>query len=324
MHVAQRPAEIVLMSRVARRYYLDGKSKSEIADETGVSRFRVARLLEAARRDGIVRIEIESPGGIDAELTEALQQAYGLPHAIVMNLPDDDPALLRRALGRVLGDMLREVLTAQDVLGLAWARSLEGVADKLPRLPPSPVVQLSGALLGPDGSDVIGLVRRVAKAGGGVPHVFYAPLVAADAASARMVRRQPEVARAFDLAERVTVAVVGIGAWQATLSTIYDSLEPPVRDRARAMGAIGEISGALIDTHGREVRSPLRRRIIGLTVEHLGRIDTVLSVAYGKGKAEVVAAALRAGLVNGLVTHAALARELIALAAAPDIRDARQ
>ena len=40
-----------------RRYYLDGASKSEIAAELGISRFKVARLLERARREGIVRID---------------------------------------------------------------------------------------------------------------------------------------------------------------------------------------------------------------------------------------------------------------------------
>jgi transposase len=34
---------------IARRFYLEGKSKVEIAAELGVSRFKVARLLDAAR-----------------------------------------------------------------------------------------------------------------------------------------------------------------------------------------------------------------------------------------------------------------------------------
>lgn len=310
--MTQRPTEAVLTARVARRYYLEDRSKTEIADALGISRFRVARLLEIARRDGIVKIEITSPGGIDAELTERLQQTFGLDHAIVMDVPEDDPAALRRVLGHVLGDVLHEVVTDQDVLGLAWARSLEGLSD-LRRLAPCPVVQLTGAMPGPDGSDIIGLVRRVAHSSGGTPHVFYAPLVAPDTASARVVRRQPDVSRAIDLTSRVSVAVVGVGAWEPTLSTIYDSVEPDLRDRARALGTIGEISGALIDAHGREVRSPLSRRIIGLTVEQLVAIKVVLAVAYGTGKATVVATALRSGLINGLVTHQRLARALLAI-----------
>jgi DNA-binding transcriptional regulator LsrR (DeoR family) len=172
-------------------------------------------------------------------------------------------------------------------------------------------VQLTGALSGPDGSDIIDLVRRVAQAGGGTPLVYYAPLVAPDAASARVVRRQPDVSRAIELAAKVTVAVVGIGAWSAGLSTIFDTVEPDARERARTLGTIGEISGALIDADGCAVASPLSRRIIGVTAEQLEAIDVVISVAYGEGKAAAVAAALRGGLVNGLITHTGLARALL-------------
>ena len=36
------PAQVVLTASVARRYYLDGRSKTEIAEEFGLSRFKVA------------------------------------------------------------------------------------------------------------------------------------------------------------------------------------------------------------------------------------------------------------------------------------------
>ena len=56
------PAQLVLTASVARRYYLDGRSKIEIASEFGLSRFKVARLLDDARASGLVRIEIVHPG----------------------------------------------------------------------------------------------------------------------------------------------------------------------------------------------------------------------------------------------------------------------
>ena len=39
----------------------------QIADEIGVSRFRVARMLEQARERGIVHIEVEAPPGVDLD-----------------------------------------------------------------------------------------------------------------------------------------------------------------------------------------------------------------------------------------------------------------
>ncbi|HZC69080.1 MAG TPA: sugar-binding domain-containing protein [Jatrophihabitans sp.] len=309
--MAPSSTELILMARVARHYYHDDRSKSDIADELGISRFRVARLLDAAKRAGIVTIRIETPAGIDTELSVELQRAYGLAHAVVIDVEDDEPESLRRRLGEVAADVLQDVVGADDVLGLAWARSLRGIGPAVTSIAGCPVVQLTGALSGPDGSDVLELVRRVAHAGGGTPHVFYAPLVAPDAASARALRRQPEVARAAELADKVTVAAVGIGAWEPGLSTIYDMVDGDTRERARALGTVGEISGALIGADGAPVRTPLSRRIIGVTGEQLAGIRTVISVAYGKEKAGAVGAALRGGLVNGLITHAGLARVLL-------------
>lgn len=319
--MAPRPTELIVMARAARRYYEDDRSKKDIADELGISRFRVARLLDNAKRSGMVRIQIELPTGVNTELSVELQRVFGLRHAVVVDVVDDHPEALRSRLGEVAAEVLQEVVGHDDVLGMAWARSLRAIGGSISAIAACPVVQLTGAMSGPDGSDVIDLVRRVALSGGGTPHVFYAPLVAHDMASARVVRKQPDVARAIELVAKVTVAVVGIGAWEPGLSTIYDMVEPEARDRASALGTIGEISGALIDSWGRGVPSPLSRRIIGLTAEQLEQIDLVISVAYGEGKAQAVSAALRGGLVTALITHTGLARAILATEAAQAARE---
>lgn len=56
------PAELVQAAAMARRFYLEGKSKIQIAEEFGVSRFKVARVLETALERDLVRIEIRVAG----------------------------------------------------------------------------------------------------------------------------------------------------------------------------------------------------------------------------------------------------------------------
>ena len=100
------PAHLVLTASVARRYYLDGRSKVEIAEEFALSRFKVARLLDDARSSGLVRIEIGHPGVIDVELSGRLMEALGLQHCVVTDTPDDHPASLREHLGAAAADLL--------------------------------------------------------------------------------------------------------------------------------------------------------------------------------------------------------------------------
>src|SRR5687768_14755669 len=110
------PAQVVLTASIARRYFLDGRSKIEIAEEFGLSRFKVARLLDAARESGLVRIEIRHPGQIDVDLSAQLRDRYGLQHAVVMDLPDDDAESLREHVGRAAARLLTEIITPEDVL----------------------------------------------------------------------------------------------------------------------------------------------------------------------------------------------------------------
>lgn len=306
------PAALVLTASIARRYYVDGRSKVEIADEFHLSRFKVARLLEAARSSGLVRIEIGHPGVIDVELSGRLQDAFSLEHAIVVDAADEHETSLREQLGTAAAELLGEIVTPEDVLGLAWARSVAAMATRLTHLASTPVVQLTGALSRPDvDSSSIELVRDVARVSGGRAYFFYAPMIVPDASTAMALRRQPEVARAFAQLPSVTKAVAGIGLWEPSHSTLYDASSEADRKQLRRLGVCADISGIFIDADGEPVHTELRQRMIGVGTEQMRAIPSVIALPYGVEKAPAVRAALRSGLVNSLVTHTALARELL-------------
>lgn len=309
---ATGPAEIVLMASAARRYYVDNRSKTEIADELGVSRFKVARLLEAARSSGLVRIEISWPGDIDVGLSAALRERFDLVHAVVVDTGDSDARSLRQELGAAAAALLEEIVTAEDVLGLAWARSISAMSASLRRLAPTPVVQLTGALAGAETDDSsIELVRDVAALSGGQAYLFFAPHVVGDAGTAAALRRQPDVARAFRQFGSVTKAVAGVGLWAAGHSTVHDALTERERQQLRRAGVVAEVSGILLDARGALVQADLRERMVGIEAAQLSKIPEVIAIAYHAVKAPAVLAALRSQLVNALVTHSSLARALL-------------
>jgi DNA-binding transcriptional regulator LsrR (DeoR family) len=315
---ADRPSEVVLAARVARQFYIEGVSKIDIADRLGISRFRVARLLDSARETGMVRIEIGLPGGsLDASLSAELCSALGLKHAFVFNFPDDDEPALRRRLGEAAGQALMDLITPGDVLGMSWSRTLSVLATALTQMPPCPIVQLTGAVPPPDGADLLDLVRSVARIGGGPAHVFYAPMILDDARTAAAIRRQADIAQAFALVPSVTMAMVAIGAWGPGMSTIYDAITPGERDALADLGVRAELAGVFIGEDGRPVATPLDSRMIVTPGPVLERIPFVLSVAFGTAKCHAVRAAIQGEMVHGLVTHASLARALLSLADRP-------
>jgi DNA-binding transcriptional regulator LsrR (DeoR family) len=307
------PASLVLTAAVARRYFIDGKSRIEIANEFGMSRFKVARLLTLARSMGLVRIEIGYPGVVDVDLSARLQDAYGLRHAIVVDTPDDDAVSLREHLGRAAAELLEEIVTTDDVLGLAWARSVSAMTAQLDRLPAIPVIQLTGALSRPDGDDSsIDLVREVARISGGPAYFFFAPFVVADALTARALRQHPDTARAFAKIGSVTKAVAGIGAWAPGQSTLYDAADEEVRLRLAKQGVCADVSGVFLKDDGTPVQTAFNDRMIGINAEEMRGISEVIGIPYGTAKAPAVLAAMRGGYVNSIVTHNSLARALLA------------
>jgi DNA-binding transcriptional regulator LsrR (DeoR family) len=306
------PAELVLTATVARRYYLDGKSKVEIAEEFSLSRFKVARILHTARASGIVRVDIGYPGAIDVELSGRLRTTFGLRHAVVVDTPDDDDGALRQHLGSAAAELLAEIVTPADVLGLAWARSVGAMTAALTRLAQVPVVQLTGALARPGMEDnSVDLVRQAARVSGGPAYYFHVPLLVPDAATARAMRRQPEVARAFARYGSVTKAVVGVGLWAPGQSTIYDAADVRDRRMMAKLGTCSDISGVIVDVDGDPVQAALTDRMIGISAAEMRAIPEVVAIAYGVAKAPAVLAAFRSGLVGGLVTHSALATALL-------------
>ena len=139
--------EHLVTALVARRYYLDGQTKSQIADELGVSRFKVARILETAVRDGIVRISIDIPPEVDLDLSQKLEQRFGLRQVLVVRTEEDGTLdAMRRMLGRACASLLAGRLSDTDLLGVSWGRTLHALTDVLPPLPHAGVVQMVGSV----------------------------------------------------------------------------------------------------------------------------------------------------------------------------------
>jgi DNA-binding transcriptional regulator LsrR (DeoR family) len=305
------PAALVLTATVARRYYLDGASKSDIAAELGMSRFKVARLIERARATGIVRIELDAREEINLDLSVRLRTAHGLRHCVVIDAPEDDDVLLRSALGRAAAELLQEIVEPGDVLGLAWARSIMAMRTSLARLPACDVVQLTGALSQPSDDSSVELVRDLARRSNGHGFYYYAPMVLPDAATARVLRTQPDVARAIERYPDLTKAVIGVGTWRRGLSTVVDALTEQERREIYDLGVRSELSGVQIDGDGNPVATPLTDRLIGIDASQLRAVPDIIAVAYGTAKVDAVHAGIRGGFITSLVTHAAMASALL-------------
>lgn len=299
------------LAHVARRYYVDSLSKVEIAEEMGLSRFKVARMLEQAHASGIVTITVDAAGVVVPDLSVRLRSHLGLEQCLVVQ-GRETIAELREDVGSAAADLLTRTLRPGDILGFAWGRTLTAMTERLTKLPPVTVVQLTGAV----GSDLadspVEVIRRVSLRSGGNAHAIFAPLVLEDVTTASALRRQPDIARAMELFDKVDVAVVAVGSWDPPISQLRELLPQDEQDRLRAHDVQAEVAATLITSTG-ELIPGFTERCLSITSEQLSRVPHVIAVAAEREKANAIHAVTRSGMISALVTEQRCAEELLAL-----------
>lgn len=297
-----------LMAELATEHYLDRRSKVEIARRHGLSRFQVARLLDQAHEEGVVRISIVDPSDAGSE-HDGLAEGLGISSVTVVAQRSDET--MRSALARQVAHLLPRRLHDGARLGVAWSRTLMHLPEHLETLPKVDVIQLVGPVSAPGATtgDSSALVHRLGAVTGGQVWPLPTPLIVESAEVAAALRASDEVRAALDAADEIDVAVIAVGAWHAGISTVWGRVGAEEKRRAREAGVVAECSGILLDAAGQVARTGMEERVIGVTPEQLRR-TRVLAVAPAVGYPEAVLAAVRGGFVDDLVVTADLADQL--------------
>lgn len=302
--------ELFQRAVIARRYYLEGRTRVEIAEEFGLSRFKVARMLEEALESGMVEITIHDPGSIDVALSTELQQKYSLQHAYAVEAESMNTADRVEAVAKAMAELLQSILHDGDVIGVDCGRTMTRIAPYLTTLPKCDVVQLTG-LAGGLTSNGADLTRRISEVTGGGSWPLYAPYVVADARTAVSLASTPQIKDAFANHSRITCALVSVGGWTPEASQVYTSLSEDEATSLYRAGVRAETCGLLMDADGHRVVG-LDERRMGITEQGLRAIPTVVAICAGAAKIEATKAVLRSGLISALVTDTEVAAAVLA------------
>jgi DNA-binding transcriptional regulator LsrR (DeoR family) len=308
----RQPLQRVQAAMAAHGFFIAKRTKSQIAEELGISRFRVARLIDAAIEQGLVRFVISEPEDINVELSEAVRRLYGLKTVLVLDGPDSPTNSLTTPLGNLAASFLDEILVDNQTIGIAWGRTLAATTKALTHLPKVDVVQVAGAPARLDISqNPVELVHRMASLSGGAAYPIYGPMWAADPKLIRSLRQEPSIASALAKCDSLDVLVIGIGSWRPAESCLYSGFPRAWRKQALSKGAQADVCATLIDRDGKEVPSALDTRGLSITGKQLRRVPDVIGIGGGLEKAEAIAAVLRGRWINTLITDASVARRLI-------------
>lgn len=309
---------IDLLARVASMYYEQGMSQRQISLELGYSRSAISRFLTEARNTGIVEIRVNHPLRRSPELEATLCDRFGLREArvLVRHISSYSETLAR--LGRLAARLVEQHIREETVLGISWGTAVYEVVNALrPRHAPHiRVVQLIGALDTEDPRiDGPELARWLARLFGGRYQTLSAPLIVDTEAVRNALLRDSRMRNVLEQARDVDLAIVGIGTTNPEMSSLVRAgyMTAEEISEVAATGAVGDVCGIHFDVQGHVLDIPITQRIVGIQAYVLRRIPFVLGVAAGDTKVPAILGAVRAGLVNVLVTDDITAQQVLAL-----------
>ncbi len=295
-----------MLHMVAKLHYEAEMSQVDIAKRLGVSTATISRLLQRARALGIVRIEVIdliSPEEITAELVDRL----GLKTAAVVETPS---AGALASLATPLGAMLKEAgLGAGSVFGIGWGRAIrEVVRAGLPRIPDIITVPVTGGMqLSAPHFQINEFVRLAAEQMGGTPHFLHAPYLSSQELREAFLN-DASVKEILALWDRMDAAIVGIGLPHAINPPEASAATPSEQALTRA---VGDVIRHYIDENGAVLHWDGENSMIAASPEQLRATPLVIGVAATAEKAPAIIGAVRARMINALVTDTKTAQAIL-------------
>ncbi len=287
----------------AELYYRDQLSQQQVAQRLGVSRSTVSRMLQLARDEGIVQIEIRRPSSPES-LSEALRSALGLRRVVVV------PASARSPLHGIVGPALAEIarleLAPGDGLAVSWGSTIAEIARSrdFPRLHGVDLIPAIAAFDELDGRFQTNEIARSIAASSGANVTFLHWPAMLSPRLRRTLLADEDASRRLAQWDRLAAALVGIGPPTAEVETAPAHV---LAARADLAPAAGDVVSRYFDIHGRPVAFEGEKLLLAMTRDQLRNTGTVIGVAAGAGKGPSIVGAARAGLIDVLVTDDAAA-----------------
>ncbi len=307
------------LAQVASLYYDHGKSQEEIAQEFGISRSAVSRLLTEAREKGIVEIIVHYPWRTSPDLEQALLSAFTHLKAVNVLLTENRPyGEMLQGLGVLAARYLDRILHDGVTVGISWGTALyQMIRAMRPRyLPGVEIIQLIGAT-GSENNPTNGPVLAQLLAGqlGGPCYYIHAPLIVDNEAVCEVLLQDRHIRDTLTRAERADLALVGIGTTRSDLSSLLRAgyIDEAEAERIRATGAVGDICAQHYSLAGEWLDIDINRRVVGISLEALAKIDMVIGVAGSSRKGAAIVGALRGRYINVLITDDQAAQKVLAL-----------
>jgi DNA-binding transcriptional regulator LsrR (DeoR family) len=297
------------LAEIAWLYYGQDWTQEQIAQETGLSRPTISRMLRDARERGIVEIHVHYPFQTAGVVQEQLRSRLGLLDCKVLarSAIDDfaDGKDVANQVGALAARYLQKQIPDESIIGLGWGSMVHRVVRSgyLKGKRGTVVAQIQGSIGGatPD-IDGAGLAAALGRQLGSRVHTLSAPMVVADASVRTGLLRDQHIRHTLEIGKRARVIIVGVGA-VSPQSGLYRAgyLNDADLEFIRGQSAVGDVCGSYFTRDGSLCPLELNDRMIVLDADAIRQAPIRVGVSCGGEKILPNIGAARSGLINVLI-----------------------
>lgn len=304
-----------LRLRAAWLYHAFGRTQAEVAEQLGIGRSTVIRLLEEARDRGEVKFWIEEGGSESIELALKLEHALKLDEVVVV--PSGGPVeTVANVVGLALGKFLSETVADGMTVGVGWGRTLTASLASFhpPKRNGVRVLSLLGGAVETQFANPFDFSWRLATVLGAECFLFPAPLVVDSVETRERLMNHRGIRRLMAMAASLDLAVVSAGdISKSSGSLVRHLIEPNEHDELVEAGCVADIMCNFLDSNGQLVPHPVNDRIMSVGLQALRGARHVVIASGGAERAKAILAVQRCIGCNTLITDETAARAILAL-----------
>ena len=307
--------DLWVLYRIAEQYYKKGKTQEEISRTENISRSQVSRMLDRAKTQGIVRVELTLPQELDeAALEDFLVQNLDLDRVFIARSETGwKSSRVYDSIAQAAAYNLPRMLKDATVIGAGWGETVYRFASELrsrPALNGSIIVPLLGVSASQNPFlQINAIVDRMAD------HLhaerYFTNLAIYREKSVPLtVYEQRRLDALREYWDKMDAAVFGLGTIDAGCKAFDEEVPDASRERLMNSGAAGEILSQYYNADGGLLAYDESYETNAFPLEQMKKVPKRFCIAGGANKAESILSAARAGFYTVLVTDSAAARAL--------------
>ncbi|PWG00355.1 sugar-binding transcriptional regulator [Levilactobacillus bambusae] len=301
----------------SRYYYQDNYDQSKIARVMSLSRPTISRLLQFARDNGYVTIQINDPYADVTDLEAQLKQKYGLANVAIAYVPTGDYDHIIDKLGQAAADYLQRTVTDNTLIGVTWGKTMQQVAAHLDPAQNEQqgvkMVQLKGSVTHAQTSNFANeIINQFTQAFHAETEMLPLPVIFDNAKTHDLVLEDRHIQYIIDEGRRADVAIFTVGTVRddALLFKLgYLNSDEILRLQRQA---VGDINSRFITATGEIADEPINARTIGVDLNELQHKRDSILVAGGARKLAAIRGALAGHYATTLITDEKTAKALLA------------